>query len=95
MVSTIPSTRPTSICFVSTYRNMSPITCSTPRLTAAGSIIPLADDDLATLVGYRKVQDGKYHRNVFPIPRLWQKSRTQNPVLARGCGFKSHLRLRY
>ena len=34
----------------------------------------------------------KYHRNVFPIPRVWQTYRTQNPVLARGCGFKSHLR---
>jgi hypothetical protein len=34
----------------------------------------------------------KCHSNVFPIPRIWQKSRTQNPVLARGCGFKSHLR---
>ena len=22
----------------------------------------------------------------------WQTRRTQNPVLARGCGFKSHLR---
>ena len=34
----------------------------------------------------------KYHRNVFPIPRVWQTHRTQNPVLARGCGFKSHVR---
>ena len=34
----------------------------------------------------------KYHRNVFPIPRVWQTYRTQNPVRARGCGFKSHLR---
>ncbi len=23
----------------------------------------------------------KYHRNVFPIPRVWQTYRTQNPVL--------------
>ena len=37
-------------------------------------------------------KDFKYHCNVFPIPRIWQTSRTQNPVLARGCGFKSHLR---
>ena len=38
--------------------------------------------------------DFKHHRNVFPMPRRWQKQtyRTQNPVLARGCGFKSHLR---
>jgi len=34
----------------------------------------------------------KHHRNLFPTPRLWQTRRTQNPVLARGCGFKSHLR---
>jgi hypothetical protein len=34
----------------------------------------------------------KYHRNVFPIPRVWQTYRTQNPVLASGCGFKSHIR---
>ena len=33
----------------------------------------------------------KCRSNVFPIPRKWQTSRTQNPVLARGCGFKSHL----
>ena len=26
------------------------------------------------------------------MSRAWQTSRTQNPVLARGCGFKSHLR---
>ena len=32
------------------------------------------------------------HRNVFPIPRVWQTYRTQNPVLATACGFKSHLR---
>ena len=25
----------------------------------------------------------KYHRNVFPIPRVWQTYRTQNPVLKR------------
>jgi hypothetical protein len=30
--------------------------------------------------------------NLFPTPRPWQTRRTQNPVLARGCGFKSHLR---
>ena len=34
----------------------------------------------------------KYRCNVFPIPRVWQTYRTQNPVLVRGCGFKSHLR---
>jgi hypothetical protein len=34
----------------------------------------------------------KYHRNVFPIPRVWQTYRTQNTVLARGCGFNSYLR---
>ena len=28
----------------------------------------------------------------FPIPRVWQTYRTQNPVPVRGCGFKSHLR---
>ena len=28
----------------------------------------------------------KYHRNVFPIPRVWQTYRTQNPVLRRGVG---------
>ena len=36
--------------------------------------------------------DFKHHRNLFPMPRRWQTYRTQNPVLARGCGFKSHLR---
>ncbi len=37
-------------------------------------------------------RDFKHRCNVFPIPRRWQTRRTQNPVLARGCGFKSHLR---
>jgi hypothetical protein len=36
--------------------------------------------------------DFKHHRNLFPMRRRWQTRRTQNPVLARGCGFKSHLR---
>jgi hypothetical protein len=36
--------------------------------------------------------DFKHHRNVFPMPRIWQKYRTQNPVLARGFGCKSRLR---
>ena len=36
--------------------------------------------------------DFKHHRNLFPIRRRWQTRRTQNSVLARGCGFKSHLR---
>jgi hypothetical protein len=36
--------------------------------------------------------DFKHHRNVFSVPRIWQARRTQNPVPARGCGFKSHLR---
>jgi hypothetical protein len=36
--------------------------------------------------------DFKHHRNLFPMRRRWQTYRTQNPVLARGCGFKSHLR---
>ena len=31
----------------------------------------------------------KYHRNVFPIPRVWQTYRTQNPVLVRVCGRRS------
>ncbi len=31
---------------------------------------------------------------MFPIPRVWQTYRTQNPVLARGFGFKSHGRYR-
>ncbi len=39
-----------------------------------------------------ETKDSKHHCNVFPIPRVWQSYRTQNPVLARGCGFKSHLR---
>jgi hypothetical protein len=36
--------------------------------------------------------ESKCHSNVCPIPRVWQKSRTQNPVVARGCGFKPQLR---
>ncbi len=36
--------------------------------------------------------DFKHHRNLFPMRRRWQTHRTQNPVPARGCGFKSHLR---
>ena len=30
--------------------------------------------------------DFKHHRNLFPTRRQWQTRRTQNPVLARGCG---------
>ena len=30
--------------------------------------------------------------NISPMSGRWQTRRTQNPVLARGCGFKSHLR---
>ncbi len=38
------------------------------------------------------IADFRHHRNLFPTRWRWQTHRTQNPVLARGCGFKSHLR---
>jgi hypothetical protein len=39
-----------------------------------------------------KMEPFHHHCNVFPIPQVWQTRRTQNPVPARGCGFKSHIR---
>ena len=49
--------------------------------------------------GYN-VSDDKWHKKLrMGTPRQreaevaeWQTRRTQNPVPARGCGFKSHLR---
>ena len=36
--------------------------------------------------------DFKHYRNLFPMRRRWKTRRIQNPVLARGSGFKFRLR---
>ena len=48
------------------------------------AILAQCDDNMHRSRRYRNrlaIKAFKYHRNVFPIPRIWQKYRTQNPVL--------------